>query len=117
MVAAIRSSRNWLSARLHRHPFFTRVAVLVGGTAFAQALSLLAMPALTRLYGPADFGVMQVYASLLAAAVTVVSLRFELALPLGLGAGRYAFEVGGYLPEEPGMPRAPVTVAGAGRAG
>ncbi len=43
----------------------------------------------------------------------VVRAEFELALPLELGAGRYAFEVGWYLPEEPGMPRAPVTVAGA----
>lgn len=82
MVAAIKSGRNWLRLRLQGHPFFTRVAVLVGGTAFAQALALLAMPVLTRLYAPADFGVMQVYVSLLAAAVTVVSLRFELALPL-----------------------------------
>lgn len=43
----------------------------------------------------------------------VVRAEFDLAIPADLEAGRYAFEVGWYLPDAPGMPRVPVTVAGA----
>jgi O-antigen/teichoic acid export membrane protein len=48
----------------------------------AQALMILAAPALTRLYTPEDFGLLAVYTSLLSIFVVVASLRYELAIPL-----------------------------------
>tara|TARA_R110000850_G_scaffold96655_4_gene201889 strand:- start:25455 stop:26822 length:1368 start_codon:yes stop_codon:yes gene_type:complete len=62
--------------------FARHVSVLVGGTAFAQALMLLALPVLTRLYTPDDFAVLAVYASLLAILASVACLRLEIAIPM-----------------------------------
>lgn len=62
--------------------FIRSVAVLVGGTAFAQALTVLALPLLTRLYTPEDFGVLAVYAAALSIISVIACLRFEIAIPL-----------------------------------
>jgi O-antigen/teichoic acid export membrane protein len=62
--------------------FRMKVLQVAGGTAVAQALLVLASPVLTRLYTPADFGVLVVYVALVSILVTVASLRYELALPL-----------------------------------
>lgn len=58
------------------------VGTLVGGTAFAQGLTILALPLLTRLYTPAEFSVLAVYASLLGILSVVACLRLEIAIPL-----------------------------------
>lgn len=62
--------------------FRTKVLQVAGGTAIAQALLVLASPLLTRLYTPADFGILVVYVSLVAILVIVASLRYEFALPI-----------------------------------
>lgn len=67
---------------LPKNHFARGVSVLVGGTAGSQVLLVLASPLLTRLYGPDDFGLLAVYASLLAIIGVVSSLRYELAIPL-----------------------------------
>lgn len=67
---------------LPQNTFARGVSVLVGGTASAQALMVLAAPLLTRLYTPEDFGLLAVYSGLLALFVVVASLRYELAIPL-----------------------------------
>jgi O-antigen/teichoic acid export membrane protein len=67
---------------LPKSTFARGVSVLVGGTAGAQLLMVLAAPLLTRLYTPEDFGLLAVYAGLLALFTVVASLRYELAIPL-----------------------------------
>jgi O-antigen/teichoic acid export membrane protein len=67
---------------LPKNAFARGVSVLVGGTAAAQLLTVLAAPLLTRLYSPEDFGLLAVYASLLALISVIASLRYELAIPL-----------------------------------
>jgi len=62
--------------------FAKNVSVLVGGTALAQAITVLASPLLTRLYTPDDFGTLAVFASFLSIAAVIASLRYELAIPL-----------------------------------
>tara|TARA_A100001391_G_scaffold160_2_gene338 strand:+ start:38976 stop:40370 length:1395 start_codon:yes stop_codon:yes gene_type:complete len=62
--------------------FARSVGVLVGGTAGAQILMLLAAPVLTRLYGTESFGVLAVYIGLISLFSVVASLRYELAIPL-----------------------------------
>ena len=78
-MTRIRSS---LRRLLPRNAFARGVSVLVGGTAGAQLLTVLAAPLLTRLYSPEDFGLLAVYASLLALIGVISSLRYELAIPL-----------------------------------
>ena len=58
------------------------VGVLAGGTAFAQALTVLVLPILTRLYTPADFSVLAVYISILGLVSVVACLRLEIAIPM-----------------------------------
>ena len=78
----ITRAKNQLRHLLPKNAFARGVSVLVGGTASAQLLLVLAAPLLTRLYSPEDFGLLAVYASLLALIGVVSSLRYELAIPL-----------------------------------
>ncbi|AGA88908.1 membrane protein involved in the export of O-antigen and teichoic acid [Thioflavicoccus mobilis 8321] len=75
-------AKNRLRRLLPKNAFARGVSVLVGGTAGAQVLTVLAAPLLTRLYSPEDFGLLAVYASLLALIAVISSLRYELAIPL-----------------------------------
>jgi O-antigen/teichoic acid export membrane protein len=48
----------------------------------ASGFAFLVSPLLTRLYSPADFGVFAAFAALLTAGLSVVNLRYEVAVPL-----------------------------------
>ncbi|NCC40948.1 MAG: lipopolysaccharide biosynthesis protein [Gammaproteobacteria bacterium] len=78
----IHRAKNAIRGILPKNAFARGVSVLVGGTAGAQLITVLAAPLLTRLYGPEDFGLVAVYGSLLALIGVVSSLRYELAIPL-----------------------------------
>lgn len=69
-------------ARIIRADFVRSVLLLVGGTAFAQALSVLILPVLTRLYAPEHFSALAVYSSLLAVIGSVACFRYEIAISL-----------------------------------
>jgi len=58
------------------------VSMLAGGAGIGQIAMALALPVLTRLYTPEEFGVLAVYAGLLGVFSTVSGLRYELAIPL-----------------------------------
>ena len=62
--------------------FFKSVSILVGGTAFAQGIGVLALPLITRLYTPADFSVLAVYMSIIGIVAVASNLRFEIAIPI-----------------------------------
>lgn len=75
----------WLAQRvgnITRVGFVRSVTVLVGGTAFAQGLTVLALPLLTRLYAPSDLGLLAVYTALLGILSIAACLRFDIAIPL-----------------------------------
>lgn len=67
---------------LPKSRFARSVSVLAGGTAAGQAIIVLTSPMLTRLYGPADFGLLAVYTALLNILGVIASLRYQLAIPL-----------------------------------
>ncbi|MGF6348663.1 lipopolysaccharide biosynthesis protein [Variovorax sp. W2I14] len=67
---------------LNRAGFVRSVGVLVGGTAFAQAITVLVLPLLTRLYTPFDFSLLAVFASILSIISVVACLRLEIAIPM-----------------------------------
>lgn len=62
--------------------FGRSVVTLASGTAIGQLLLFLAVPVLTRLYTPADYGALAVYSSTLTVLVVLASLRYEAAIPL-----------------------------------
>ena len=73
---------NWLQRFKPKSAFARGVGVLVGGTAGAQALMVLAAPLLTRLYSPEDFGLLAVFTAVLALFGVIAAGRYELAIPL-----------------------------------
>ncbi|MGK0254906.1 MAG: O-antigen/teichoic acid export membrane protein [Mariniflexile sp.] len=75
---------NFINQIIPQSKFFKSVAVLAGGTASAQLISVLAAPILTRLYTPEDFGMLAVFVSIVAIFTVIASLRYELAIPLPL---------------------------------
>lgn len=62
--------------------FARDVAKLVSGTTFAQALSLLVAPILSRIYAPDAYGTATVFASITTVVGVIACLRFEQAVML-----------------------------------
>ena len=58
------------------------VALLSGGTAFAQGLAVFVLPILTRLYTPEDFDLLAIYVATVGILTVVSCLRFDIAIPL-----------------------------------
>ncbi|MEJ6002161.1 lipopolysaccharide biosynthesis protein [Paucibacter soli] len=65
-----------------RGAFLRAVLVLVSGTALAHGLTAAALPVLSRLYSPAEFGLLAVFSSFLGIISIAACLRYELAIPL-----------------------------------
>ena len=82
MFDSIRQMWRHLLARLRSGGFLANVLVLAGGTGLSQLILILSSPILTRLYPPAEFGVLAVFSSSLGMLVVVATLRYEFALPL-----------------------------------
>lgn len=79
----MRSLLDKINAKLNAQGGFLKaVSVLVGGTAFAQGIAILALPILTRLYSPEEFSLFAIYTSLLLVLSVVSCLRFEIAIPI-----------------------------------
>lgn len=64
-----------------RSRFARNALVVLGANVVAQALPILAAPLLTRLYTPADFGVIAVFASALSMTLSVATARFDWSVP------------------------------------
>ncbi|MEA4924850.1 MAG: oligosaccharide flippase family protein [Syntrophomonadaceae bacterium] len=62
--------------------FVRNVTILTTGTTFAQAITVLAAPLLTRLYNPEDFGVYTLYGSILAVIAIMAGGQYEVAIVL-----------------------------------
>ena len=62
--------------------FLRRVMLLGGGTAAGHAILFSAYPILTRLYTPADFGVLGAYAAFLTVLTRIAAWRFNAAIPV-----------------------------------
>lgn len=62
--------------------FRRSVFVLVGGAAFGHIITALALPVATRLYSPADFSVLAVFASVVSIVSVAACLRFDIAVPV-----------------------------------
>ena len=58
------------------------ISAMVSGNAAARAVGILALPAITRLYSPSDFGDLAVFVSVLSILLPFVTLRYSVAMPL-----------------------------------
>jgi O-antigen/teichoic acid export membrane protein len=75
-------ARRWMKS-----PFAGAVMRLMAGTAFAQVIGILAAPVTARIFHPADVGQAAVFAGLLSLPLSVVTLRYDYAVPLPKEAG------------------------------
>ncbi len=71
-----------LKRMIENSSFARGVSVLAAGTAVSNLFILLTTPILTRLYTPAEFGVLSVYLAILYTLTVVASLLYEQAIPL-----------------------------------
>ena len=67
---------------LPKNHFARNTITLSIGTAFGQGLAVASSPVLSRLYTPNDFGILAIYASVLAISLNMSSFRYEFAIPL-----------------------------------
>ncbi|MGW0228305.1 lipopolysaccharide biosynthesis protein [Actinopolymorpha singaporensis] len=58
------------------------VAEIVLGTVLGQGLLIAAAPVLARLYGPADFALLQIFTGVVSIGAVLAGLRLDLAVPL-----------------------------------
>lgn len=61
---------------------FRGMATLAMGTGAAKLIGIAAIPLLTRLYSPEDFGVLSIYVALVLVIAPVLTLRYVQAVPL-----------------------------------
>lgn len=62
--------------------FAKNVMMVTGGSVFAQALSVLMSPIVTRIYAPKDYGIMTLYISFLGMVNLLGSLTYDDAIPI-----------------------------------
>lgn len=74
--------RSGLLALISRRGYLQDALALMGGTAIAQGLGILASPLLTRLYEPAQFGFFTVYNSIFTIFVPLATARYAMAVML-----------------------------------
>lgn len=72
--------KNWLWLRLRDSHFIRSVALLGTGTVIAQLIGIAASPILTRLYTPADFGLVALFGAIVGSFSMAICGRFEVAL-------------------------------------
>ncbi|MGJ8651553.1 MAG: lipopolysaccharide biosynthesis protein [Opitutaceae bacterium] len=68
--------------QMRQSVFIGQLSQLFSGEVFAQALGLAMMPLMTRLYGPAAFGVLGVFVAITEVLGRTSTLRYDLALVL-----------------------------------
>lgn len=59
-----------------------QISFVVGGTFVAQVINIVILPVLSRIYSPADFGVIAVYSSMIFILSEVSGFRYHLAIPM-----------------------------------
>jgi O-antigen/teichoic acid export membrane protein len=71
-----------LNRLLPRSSFARGVGVLAGGTAVTQAIGVMVLPAITRMYTPEDFSVLALFSSIMGILAGIACLRLDIAIPL-----------------------------------
>lgn len=75
--------RTWLTPRsLWRRPFVRNAMVVIGGTATAQAITVVFSPVITRLYSPDAFGALGVFTSVISILTPIAALCYPHAIVL-----------------------------------
>jgi O-antigen/teichoic acid export membrane protein len=68
--------------RLFKSEIAKNISMIAGGTAFAQFLSFLLTPVITRLYSPEEYGYLTLFISVLGILTIFMTLKYEVAIPI-----------------------------------
>lgn len=68
--------------QIRESKFGKSIALIAGGTAFAQALGILFSPIITRIYPPEQYGVLTSYSAVLGLLAISASLDYQKAIPI-----------------------------------
>jgi len=79
---AILAAQHIIKKIIHSNSALKQVSFVAGGTVVAQVLNIFILPVLSRVYSPADYGVMAVYSSVIAILSELSGFRYHLAIPL-----------------------------------
>lgn len=79
---SIHSLKHYVSSFFLGNPLWKGAAIIGGGTALAQGISVVCTPIITRLYLPSDFGILGIYSAILTILIAFASLRYEFSIPL-----------------------------------
>lgn len=78
--------KNRLTARLFdfisKSPLYSGALIIGSGTIVAQLIGIATLPLITRIYNPAEMGMLAVYSSILSIAATAATFRYEFAYTL-----------------------------------
>lgn len=68
--------------RASKSTFYKSIAWVAGGTAAAQAITILTTPIVTRMYTPSDYGMFAVFRAILGVMQPLCTLTYAIAIPL-----------------------------------
>jgi O-antigen/teichoic acid export membrane protein len=68
--------------KLRENTFFKNIAIVAGGNAIAKIIGIVFTPIITRLYSPTDFGVFNIFMSVVGIAGSLATLRYAGTIPL-----------------------------------
>lgn len=68
--------------RIFKNRFAKNVFMIAGGAAFAQVISLLLSPVITRIYSPEEFSTLTLFISILGIICLLGTLSYESAIPI-----------------------------------
>ncbi|MCR3955122.1 MAG: oligosaccharide flippase family protein [Gudongella sp.] len=71
-----------LKERFLRSKFTKGVALISGGTAFAQIINIIISPIITRLYTPEEYGILTMYTAFLSILAIAGALKYEWGIPI-----------------------------------
>jgi O-antigen/teichoic acid export membrane protein len=80
--AYLTATGNKILSRISSDPLFKGIVILGSGTVISQALAILFVPILTRIYPPDIYGTLAVFTSLLSILIVGSSFKYELTIPL-----------------------------------
>ena len=62
--------------------FYKNIAIVAGGNITAKLIGILLTPVITRLYSPADYGVYNIFMSIIGVTGSLVTLRYAVVIPI-----------------------------------
>lgn len=68
--------------RLKVSVFYKNIAIVAGGNITAKLIGILLTPVITRLYSPADYGVYNIFMSIIGVTGSLVTLRYAVVIPV-----------------------------------